>query len=389
MRLFLFPMLEMKEAQVSQMQLFGGLRTSFLSVQHHFCLISLRMWPRTPSFFLILTAIVTGSVSGSWDMVVHPVVNVSRGEDAVLSCSFSHPQQQWYSGEITVKWSMRESQSRPFFSCSVKNDSMEGFSSCSVSGLKYFLDGDPRRREVSLRIREVQLMDDAEYFCRVELEGWRNSYQKKTELYVRAEPQILSLSVVEKPSNTRSHPRRLQCEVEGHPLPKILWLSASRKLTDNQGDAAQSGLYRLISTVPYLEEEELTCRAESELGGAERTYPPSNRLMVTLSVCGLLLLLLLLSTGVVVSCLRHRARANSSPINGNGEVVENHGQRAPNSPADSDAELLYSTVTTTSTSSPPADPIGSTKHHEEPGVLYSEVKVVSSVRNNKQHPIKT
>ncbi|XP_071325863.1 sialic acid-binding Ig-like lectin 15 [Trachinotus anak] len=259
-------------------------------------------------FLLVLSVTITGSVSGSWDMVVHPVVNVSRGEDAVLSCSFSHPQQQWYSGEITVKWSMRESQSRPFFSCSVKNDSMEGFSSCSVSGLKYFLDGDPRRREVSLRIREVQLMDDAEYFCRVELEGWRNSYHEKTELYVRAEPQILSLSVVEKPSNTRSHPRRLQCEVEGHPLPKILWLLASRKLTDNQGDAAQSGLYRLISTVPYLEEEELTCRAESELGGAERTYPPSNRLMVTLSVRGLItvLLLLLLSTGVVVSCLRNR-----------------------------------------------------------------------------------
>lgn len=44
---------------------------------------------------------------------------------------------------------------------------------------------------------------------------------------------------------------------------------------ENQGMSDPSGPYQVTSSVPYLEEgEELTCRAENAVGGAERTYPP-------------------------------------------------------------------------------------------------------------------
>ncbi|XP_039973976.1 sialic acid-binding Ig-like lectin 15 [Xiphias gladius] len=323
------------------------------------------MWQQTEFFFVILSVIIPGSLSVSWNMVVSGEVTVSRGEDAVLGCSFTHPRQQHYSGRITVKWLARVSDALPFFSCSVKNDSREEFSSCSSSGIKYSLDGDPRRGELSLLVKKVQLIDNGWFFCRVELDGQWDNFQKHVRLYVTGEPLILSLLVVETPSGSDSARRRLQCEVEGQPLPRVVWLSASRSLIENQVQTSQTGLYRLISSVPYPEEEALTCRAEGELGGAERTYPASDTLMITLTVCGvLLLLLLLLSTGVIKHLRRTRA--------------ENRRQRASASPADGEAEnhLVYSAITLrSSTNAPPANFKRSTRQHEEPGVLYSSVNV--------------
>lgn len=90
---------------------------------------------------------------------------------------------------------------------------------------------------------------------------------------------------METSSGSDSAPRRLKCEVEGHPLPRIVWLSASRFMTEIQGHTSKSGPYRLVSFLPYPKGEVLTCRAESELGEAERTYPADNTLMVTECVC--------------------------------------------------------------------------------------------------------
>ncbi|KAM9353580.1 sialic acid binding Ig-like lectin 15, like [Symphorus nematophorus] len=250
-------------------------------------------------------------------MTVSPVVFVPRGEDAVLGCSFTHPRQQDYSGSITVKWLARDSRAPPFFSCSLKNNSAEEPKHCSVPGLKQSLKGDPRRGELSLLIRTVHMVDNGTYFCRVELDGVWNNYQRETQLYVTVEPQILSLSVVETNSGSDGATRSLRCEAEGHPLPTVTWLSASGSLLG--GDlvrTSQVGTYRLVSSVPYAEEDVLTCRAESRLGGAETMYPDRKTLIITLTVCGLVVLLLLLSTGFIY-CRRNRARAELSPAHGN------------------------------------------------------------------------
>lgn len=115
-------------------------------------------------------------------MKVSPVVSVPRGEDAVLSCFFTHPGQQDYSGLITVKWLARESNAPPFFKCSLRNDSKEELKDCS--GFKHSLKGDPRQGDLSLIMRKVHVADSGSYFCRVELDGVWQYEQKETRLLV-------------------------------------------------------------------------------------------------------------------------------------------------------------------------------------------------------------
>ncbi|XP_044216421.1 sialic acid binding Ig-like lectin 15, like [Thunnus albacares] len=335
-------------------------------------------------FLLIVSVIITGSLSVSWDMFVSPEVSVSRGEDAVLDCSFTHPRQQDYSGTITVKWG-RESDSQPFFQCSLKNNSMEGLGDCSWSGLRFHLDGDPRQGVLSLLIRTVQLTDNGAYYCRVELDEPVDAYQKPTHLTVTGKPQILSLSVMEDGAT-----RRLQCEVEGHPTPSITWLSASTPLPEDQVQTSESDQYRLMSSVPYPEEDQrvITCRAESALGVAERRFPHSNTLLISLTVCSVVvLLLLLLLTGFIIYRLKHRGgnllkeetcagASDVSPVYENIEVVvpEVEDRR----PADGDVEsqpVYCDVMLHCSTSSQHASFKSSTQSHEDKDVIYSPVNV--------------
>lgn len=136
----------------------------------------------------------SGSLSVPWDMKVSPVVSVPRGEDAVLGCSFTHPSQQKYSGTITAQWRARELNASPFFSCSLKNDSMEEPNKCSVSEFRYSLVGDPRRGELSLLIRRVNMLDNGTYFCKVKLDGWMSYFHKETQLYVTGEVSLTGAS---------------------------------------------------------------------------------------------------------------------------------------------------------------------------------------------------
>ncbi|XP_034073825.1 sialic acid-binding Ig-like lectin 15 [Gymnodraco acuticeps] len=260
------------------------------------------MWQQQT--FFVLWGFITGSLSASWDMAVSPVVFVPRGEDVVLPCSFTHPRQQRYSGMITLKWLARESNALPFLTCSVRNESMEGQHSCAVSEFKYSTYGDLRRGELSLLIRRVQLGDNGTFFCRVELDRVLQYIQKETQLYVTVQPQILNMSVVEPGSD--GAPRRLQCEVEGQPMPNVTWLSASgTPMQDLDVKNQQSGPARLLSSVPYLQEV-LSCRAESRLGVAERRHPATHRghvgaqLVVRLVLFTLLTALLVTGTSVLI-----------------------------------------------------------------------------------------
>lgn len=124
-----------------------------------------------------------------------------------------------------------------------------------------------------------------------------------------AKPEILSLSVVDDPCGPGSAPRWLRCEFQGYPLPKMVWLTTSRRLLEPQGHTTEMGPYRQMSCVPYPEDEVLTCRVESRLGDVERTYPTSDSLpgvlTIVLAVAGLVVMLVM-STGLVCFCWSER-----------------------------------------------------------------------------------
>lgn len=85
---------------------------------------------------------------------------------------------------IKVTWKFAASNTPPFLDCPVKYDSMHGANPCAFSDLKHSLKGDPRWGDGSLLIRDVQVTDNGTYFCRVELDGWKNFKEAKTKLHV-------------------------------------------------------------------------------------------------------------------------------------------------------------------------------------------------------------
>uniref|UniRef100_A0AAZ3QUY8 Ig-like domain-containing protein n=1 Tax=Oncorhynchus tshawytscha TaxID=74940 RepID=A0AAZ3QUY8_ONCTS len=253
-----------------------------------------------------------GTFSQPWSMTVPPVVNSTIGGDVVLPCSFTHPKQQDYSKGITVQWITRQFHDTPFFQCKVKNVTTGGMNECSVpeSYQRFSVKGDPKQRDLSLLIRDLTVTDNGVYFCRVELDyywgdgKWQTA--SGTQLNIIAKAQILSLSWVEAslgPGNGS-----LRCVVEGNPPSTITWFSSSKGNIDPGVSTIGTHPFQWTSSIPYFTQEVYTCRAENSLGRAERRFPPGpTALTVALSVCGVLLLLLLL--GVALFYLRKRGRA--------------------------------------------------------------------------------
>ncbi|KAK6309580.1 hypothetical protein J4Q44_G00194610 [Coregonus suidteri] len=119
-----------------------------------------------------LFSVITGTLSHQWSMTVPPVVNGTIGGDVVLPCSFTHPQQQDYSKDITVQWIARQFHDMPFFQCKVTNVTNGGLNECSVAdqSQRFSVKGDPKQRDLSLLIRDLAVTDNGVYFCRVELD---------------------------------------------------------------------------------------------------------------------------------------------------------------------------------------------------------------------------
>ncbi|XP_061884849.1 sialic acid binding Ig-like lectin 15, like isoform X2 [Entelurus aequoreus] len=274
-------------------------------------------------FLVVLSTLIPGGVSVStWSMNASKETEAIRGQDVVLTCSFTHPKQDHYAGNIMVEWSKDSKQSgKPFFACSIQNISSVNLRACSWS--RYSLHGDPRQGVLLLLIERVQPNDEGEYSCRIKLDN-KNEMEKTMVLKVVEKPEILSLSLV-----NDSAPQRLQCVTAGNPLPNITWLSTSRGPILAEKEKKEG--YRLTSWVPYEVGDRVTCTATSRLGRAERTLqPPSNALTVAL-IAGGGAVLLLLATGGVVHLLRRR---------------EERSLHCTHSPAEGavDFQAVYSTV---------------------------------------------
>lgn len=260
---------------------------------------------------LYILWMIQGVLSQSWKIIEYQVVKGAIGKDVTLPCSFTHPRQDTYTGIIRVQWLARASNALPFFQCQIQNVTRrQSNEDCLVpdSSLRFSIDGDPRRRQLSLRIRNLALTDNGAYYCRVELEHDKYQSKSPTQLHVTAPARILSLTWDKSPSDPSSG--SLRCVVEGNPLPTITWLTTGGKDHPDKKDNISG--YQLSSSIPYSPQHLYTCRAENGLGKAERPFPPApSWLPVALSAGGVVLVLLL---GVVaVLFLRKRGTLRLCP----------------------------------------------------------------------------
>lgn len=125
----------------------------------------------------------TGLSCTPWTMKVQDQVNGTLGQHVILPCYFTHPKQNSYPGDITIKW-MQSKKNEPIFQCIFHNKTNGQNSNCidQRPSERVLLQGNHRKGDISLRINKLQFTDASQYTCRVELDY--DKFNKHTMLNV-------------------------------------------------------------------------------------------------------------------------------------------------------------------------------------------------------------
>ncbi|KAF4102902.1 sialic acid binding Ig-like lectin 15, like isoform X1 [Onychostoma macrolepis] len=235
-----------------------------------------------------------------WTMKVEDQVNGTLGQNVILPCFFTHPKQNAYTGDITVKW-MQDKKIEPIFQCKFHNKTNGQDSNCIEQSLseRHLLQGNHRKGDISLRINNLQFTDASQYTCRVELDY--DKFNKHTTLNVNAPAQILSLYL---------DLDVVKCIARGNPLPQIKWTSSSGPLK-NIPFKTDPRKYIVNSSVPFSDQAVYTCQVVNSLGQDQKAFPPNHPNCLSLSVVtGILACLLLLGLiAVILDVVKRRKNA--------------------------------------------------------------------------------
>ncbi|KAJ8354152.1 hypothetical protein SKAU_G00217190 [Synaphobranchus kaupii] len=240
-------------------------------------------------------------------MSVPAQVNGTKGQNTILPCSFTHPDQQFFTGEILVKWITGTFHGDTIFQCSVLNSTGGGQEQCSdpKAPNRYSVQGNPRDRNLSLLIQGLELSDINQYYCRVELNKKKKTmYQNRigTWLQISALPEILSLSLVAGPPPSNVS---LECVAEGNPRPTLTYHSPAGLVISGlvQPEANQ---FQITVHIPITSHDRHVCRATNQHGTVEQVFPlyqgPSV-LTLALWISGAMLLL---GLGLIIIWLKQR-----------------------------------------------------------------------------------
>uniref|UniRef100_A0A8C2GPU2 Sialic acid binding Ig-like lectin 15, like n=1 Tax=Cyprinus carpio TaxID=7962 RepID=A0A8C2GPU2_CYPCA len=253
---------------------------------------------------LSLICSLTGLSCTPWTMKVQYQVNGTLGQNVILPCIFTHPKQNSYTGDINIKW-MQGNIHEPIFQCIFRNKTNEQDGRCiyPTSSERLLFQGNHRKGDISLRINNVQFTDASQYTCRVELDY--NTFEKHTTLNVNAPAQILSLSL-----DLDDQGMMVKCIAQGNPIPEVKWTSSSGPLEHLPFKAG----HRVVSSVPFSDQNVYTCQTVNSLGQDQKTFPPNqntNQNCSGLSVLtGILVCLLLLgSVAFILDVVKRRQSA--------------------------------------------------------------------------------
>ncbi|XP_015703686.1 sialic acid-binding Ig-like lectin 15 [Coturnix japonica] len=223
---------------------------------------------REYSLFLlfVLSIFKKGVQCNSWSIHVPSDVTGELGKMVILPCTFTHPYKT-FDRTLTAIWRIKEPYNGTVvFKCTSQSASELCKTAISYKN-KYKLFGNPRHKDLSIRIDNLTWSDSERYFCRVELSGdIHDKYESRNgiKLHLIASPRIINITV----SSNGDHTFKASCTAEGEPAPALTWTSPhSSNLT-----SVTNTNHRVTKELQYLTHDgKYTCTAVNSHGRAEGT----------------------------------------------------------------------------------------------------------------------
>ncbi|NXB43730.1 SIG15 protein, partial [Leucopsar rothschildi] len=205
-----------------------------------------------------------GVQCNGWSVHVPSDVTGELGKMVILPCTFTHPYKT-FDRALTAIWRIKEPYNGTVIFKCVSQSSSELCRTAISHKNKYKLLGNPRHKDLSIRVDNVTWSDSERYFCRVELAGdVQDKYESRNgiKLHVIAAPRIINITV----SSSRDHTFQARCTAEGEPAPALSW---SGPPESSLSSSSISG-HRVTKELRSLSHDgKYTCTAVNSHGRAE------------------------------------------------------------------------------------------------------------------------
>ncbi|NWY94971.1 SIG15 protein, partial [Loxia curvirostra] len=208
--------------------------------------------------------LLAGVQCNGWSVHVPSDVTGELGKMVILPCTFTHPYKT-FDRALTAIWRIKEPYNGTVIFKCVSQSSSELCRTAISHKNKYKLLGNPRHKDLSIRVDNLTWSDSERYFCRVELAGdSQDKYESRNgiRLHVIAAPRIINITV----SSSMDHTFQARCTAEGEPAPALTWTGP---LYSNLSSSSSSS-HRVTKELRSLTHDgKYTCTAVNSHGWAE------------------------------------------------------------------------------------------------------------------------
>uniref|UniRef100_A0A8C3UMM6 Sialic acid binding Ig like lectin 15 n=1 Tax=Catharus ustulatus TaxID=91951 RepID=A0A8C3UMM6_CATUS len=208
--------------------------------------------------------LLAGVQCNGWSVHVPSDVTGELGKMVVLPCTFTHPYKT-FDRALTAIWRIKEPYNGTVIFKCVSQSSSELCRTAISHKNKYKLLGNPRHKDLSIRVDNLTWSDSERYFCRVELAGdSQDKYESRNgiKLHVIAAPRIINITV----SSSRDHTFQARCTAEGEPAPALSWSGPPESAPSSSSISS----HRVTKELRSLSHDgKYTCTAVNSHGRAE------------------------------------------------------------------------------------------------------------------------